>query len=102
MQKRRGLIKNSKIVKSDYKTILENFNDEKFDLIFIDPPYAQNIATDAVKIIIQKNLLSSEGIIIIETDDDKRELQNLENLNVNICDLRKYGRVKLIFLNRKG
>ena len=38
----------------------------------------------------------------IETDDEKRELESLDKINVNVYDLRKYGRIKLIFLNRKG
>ena len=75
----------------------------KFDIIFIDPPYMKNIAVNAVKIIIDKNLLADDGIIILETDDEIRELDQLKNIEkINIQDLREYGRVKLIFLNRKG
>ena len=91
----------AQIIKDDYKKIL-NYLNEKFDLIFIDPPYTENIAINAVKLIIQEELLSNNGIIILETDDEVRELEGLKNINVNVYDLRKYGRVKLIFLNRKG
>lgn len=63
----------------------------------------KNIAVNAVKIIIDKNLLADDGIIILETDDEIRELDQLKNIEkINIQDLREYGRVKLIFLNRKG
>lgn len=91
------------ILNKDYKTALNMLsNDIKFDIIFIDPPYAENIATKSVEEIISLDLLSENGIIILETDDDERELKQLENIKVNVYDLRKYGRVKLIFLNRKG
>ena len=76
--------------------------DYKFDLIFVDPPYKLDIAVSAIKSIIELNLLSEDGIIILETDDEQREQKALEKTNVNVYDLRKYGRVKLIFLNRKG
>lgn len=93
----------SKIYEKDYKKCLLDFNKNniKFDIIFIDPPYKYNIAVEAVKDIISLGLLNENGIIIIETDDEKRELENLEKLEVEVYDLRKYGRVHLIFLNRK-
>lgn len=93
----------SQIIKENYKKALQILESKyKFDLIFIDPPYDDNIAVDAVVKIIEKDLLSEDGIIILETDNEKRELENLNNIDVNVYDLRKYGRVKLIFLNRKG
>ena len=90
----------TRIICKDYKKCLENI-DEKVDLIFIDPPYDLNIAVKALEIIIQKEILSEDGIIIIETDDEKREIEQVNELNnkINIYDLRTYGRVKLIFLN---
>lgn len=95
------LEENAKIIKNDYIKTLESLN-QKFDLIFIDPPYAENIAVNAINHITRLNLLSDDGIIILETDEEERELENLQKTNVNVYDLRKYGRVKLIFLNRKG
>lgn len=97
------LDKNCKIIKDSYERAIKKLSGEyKFDLIFIDPPYADNIAVDAIDKIISENLLSEDGIIILETDEKQRELENLAKLNVNVYDLRKYGRVELIFLNRKG
>lgn len=93
----------AKVIKNDYTTTLKNLGkDNKFDIIFIDPPYANDTATDAVKKIIEYELLKDNGIIILETDQEERDLKELENINVNTYDLRSYGRVKIIFLNRKG
>lgn len=95
------LEENAKVIKNDYIKTLDSL-DQKFDLIFIDPPYADDIAVNAINHIIRLDLLSDDGIIILETDEEERELENLKKTNVNVYDLRKYGRVKLIFLNRKG
>lgn len=86
------------IINKDYLKCLDDIN-KKFDIIFLDPPYDSNFAENAIKIIIKKELLSKDGIIIFETD--KNDISNIEKLDINIYDLRKYGRVKLVFLNRK-
>lgn len=89
------------ILNKDYKKSIEFLKENKFDLIFIDPPYKLDIAVKAVKQIIELGILAKNGLIIVETDDEKRELKELENINVSVKDLRTYGRVKLLFLNRK-
>lgn len=97
------LNKKTTVFNCDYKDAIQKLSGkEQFDIIFIDPPYMKNIATDAVNLVIENDLLKEDGIIILETDDEKRELEQLQEINVNVKDLRKYGRVKLIFLNRKG
>ena len=98
------LEENAKIIKNDYKKALELLQKEenKFDIIFIDPPYKENIAVKAIQEILKCDLLNKEGIIVLETDYEERELEQLQTIDVNIYDLRKYGRVKLLFLNRKG
>ena len=45
-------------------------------------------------------MLSDNGFIVIETDEDKNLEDNL-NVNIDIYDRRKYGRVKLLFLKRR-
>ena len=98
------LIEKAVLFEEDYKKCIQKLSDKKilFDIIYIDPPYRDDIAVEAARQILQKNLLKEEGIIIIETDDEERELKELEKLNLSVYDLRKYGRASLIFLNRKG
>ena len=76
---------------------------EEFDLIFIDPPYKFNIAIKSIEIILEKKLLAEDGLIVIETDDEQREIQEINKMNfdINIIDIRTYGRVKLIFLKKR-
>ena len=86
----------------DYKKCISTVKD-KFDIIFIDPPYKLDVAIKSVEMILERNLLSEDGLIVIETDDENRELQEIKNLNYNITirDQRTYGRVKLIFLKKE-
>lgn len=93
----------AEILNKDYKEALKEFKlkNIKFDIIYIDPPYKENISAYAVKIINDSNLLKDDGIIIIETDEKQRDLEELkkiENLKYEVYDSRKYGRAYLIFL----
>lgn len=102
LEKTRFLDK-SELMEQDYLNCLKKLNKKnvKLDIVFLDPPYKDNIAVKAVKNIIEFDLLKQNGIIIIETDEKERELKELENLEIEVYDLRKYGRVNLIFLSRK-
>lgn len=97
------LLENAKLINKDYKKCLEEITKEniKFDIVFLDPPYEADLATDASEKIIQLGLLKKQGIIIIETDQESREKSKMQSLGIEIYDLRKYGRVSLIFLRRK-
>ena len=87
----------STIFNQDYKNCLAGL-EEKYDIIFIDPPYKQDIAVDAIKRILELNLLAEDGIIILETDEEERELEELKQVEIEVYDKRKYGRVRLLFL----
>lgn len=95
--------KQSTVIEKDYKDCLKILKNENitFDLIYIDPPYRMNFAVDSVQRILKLNLLNENGTIIIETDDEARELKELKQIGLEASDLRKYGRVSLIFLDRK-
>lgn len=98
------LQENAIISNKDYAEFLIELRNknEKFDIIFLDPPYDSDIAKKAVVLIIEYKLLSNDGIIIIETDQKEREIKGIENLDVEIYDTRKYGRANLIFLVGRG
>lgn len=95
--------KQSTVIEKDYKNCLKILKNENitFDLIYIDPPYRMNFAVDSVQRILKLNLLNENGTVILETDDEARELKELKQIGLEASDLRKYGRASLIFLDRK-
>lgn len=96
-------LEESILIEKDYKECLKSLKEKNmsFDIIYIDPPYRENLAVDSIKRILSLDLLEEKGTIIIETDDEARELKQLRQIGLEASDLRKYGRVSLIFLNRK-
>lgn len=87
------------IKETDYLSCLKTLRGgEAFDIIFIDPPYADKSLYSAIDIIDRYNLLSEEGVIVVETDAEL----NLD-LTHNSFDLVKdktYGTARLTFLEK--
>jgi len=69
---------------------------QKFDIIFLDPPYETDLITFTLEQIAQHNLLAEEGIIIAETDVKFSATQNWPPEFVH-TDTRLYGRACFLF-----
>ena len=59
-----------RVVRSDYMEYLDRCTD-KFDIIFLDPPYAEVFLENALKKLTEIDILQSGGIIIAERPLDK-------------------------------
>ncbi len=90
----------AEVFNKDYLKCIEELKNIQFDIIFLDPPYKEKFSIEALKRINEAKMLKNGGIIIIETDEPERDLKEISNINIDykIYDLRKYGRVSLIFL----
>ena len=92
----------AQVINKDYLVALENLKGQKFDIVFLDPPYETDFTEKAIKKIAEYGLLNQDGKIIVETDRKDEIIQNIEKLDLfDIFDERKYGRVSLIFLRLK-
>lgn len=86
----------------DYENILATKIQEKLDIIYIDPPYKTNYVIKAVQLLIKEQLLKSDSIVIIETDIPEEVLTRLEQIEqIQVTDIRKYGRATIIVLQTK-
>ena len=59
-----------KVVRSDYLQYLRTCHD-KFDIIFLDPPYAENLLESAIAHIAKFDILAPHGIMAAEHPADK-------------------------------
>lgn len=94
---------NTEIYMESYDKILNSKIKELVDIIYIDPPYETDFAYQALKIILEKEILKEESLIIIETDQKEIVLKQIKEIEdkIEIEDIRKYGRANLIFLQKK-
>ena len=63
--KRTRLEQDARVVRSDYLDYLKRCR-EQFDIIFLDPPYAEVFLENALKCIAEIDILQSGGIIVAE------------------------------------
>lgn len=83
-----------KITNYDYSVCLSRA--DKYDLIFIDPPYRLEIGIDALKLIGAGNLLNEGGLVVFERD---RSFEG-EVAGLRQTDERKYGKTYLTFFEK--
>lgn len=92
-----------KIIKENLKNITEDYSllncdginflktcNTKFDIVLLDPPYNTNLGLDAIQLLIEKDLLNDNAIILFETSFDKVLDLNYENFKIT---KKKYGSV---------
>ena len=63
--KKTKLENDARVVRSDYEIFLKNCH-EKYDIIFLDPPYAEKFLENALNFITEIDILQSGGIIVTE------------------------------------
>lgn len=68
--RRSKLEQQGRVVRSDYLAYLHRCKD-CFDIIFLDPPYAEVFLENALKCITEIDILRSSGIIVCERSLDK-------------------------------
>ena len=68
-----------------------------FDIIFADPPYDHPRYNDIPRMVFEKNLLSEDGLLIVE-HDDRTKLAD----HPNFTEVRKYGKVHFSFFQAQS
>ena len=80
----------------DYEFALKKLKSKHFDLIFVDPPYALRIENKILDLIKKFDVLSENGLIMIEHD-----AKNVFKDNDFDIDCRKCGSMSISFLTYK-
>ena len=88
---------NYKIIEKDiYGTNFFSKFDEKFDVIFMDPPYKEKNIALLLNNIKNEKILKKNGILVIHRRKDEKDIIPNE---LNVIEEKKYGLSKIIFLN---
>ena len=86
----------AKVYQGDFSTLLQTVQGQ-FDLILLDPPYAQEFGKRALEIIASRQLLTDNGVAVYERDCAfTGQIDGLEQY-----DERKYGKAILTFFRKE-
>ena len=91
----------AKIIMSDYEKAIINLsqNNEKFDYIFADPPYALNLSNNIINKVFEFDIIKSGGLLIIETDKSEKVIDNKDTSMVKYKE-KIYGRTRISLIRR--
>jgi 16S rRNA (guanine(966)-N(2))-methyltransferase RsmD len=91
----------TKIILNDALSYLETLGDEQFDILFLDPPYANKpIYFQCISHLIHNNNLTENGIIVLESDDGKL-LDSIEMIeSFSSYKQYKYGHTFVYIIRR--
>lgn len=94
----------SRFLISDYRNYIRKAaGKDSYDLIFIDPPYADRSVIDAVERILKAKIANTGCIFVLESGEDI-EPKNYDIIsdNFEVIKKQKYGRAFVTILRYKG
>lgn len=89
-----------KLYNMDYEKCIKDELDETFDIIYLDPPYKTVFTYKALELMLEKNIIDNQTIIILETDIEQIVEKQIEKLSLTEFNKKKYGRVSLLFYKK--
>lgn len=89
------LTERSKVHAGDFSGFVSSAQKQKYDIIFLDPPYGGTLLENALNVIERFDILSINGIIICESASDDKWKTSFETLKQY-----KYGTVLITILKR--
>ena len=81
-----------------YQTAMGKINNEKFNLIYADPPYGYLLATEIIRKVSENDLLKEDGYLVLETSREEK---------INTCPGMKiekdavYGITKVTYVRKE-
>lgn len=97
--RRTKLEKDAKVIRSDYLDYLKRCR-EKFDIVFLDPPYAEVFLENALKCITEIDILETGGIMVAERPVGKELPWDFEGFTRSKD--YKYGKTLLTIYRKDG
>ncbi len=88
-----GFFDNAKYIVSDGANYLrKSAGREKYDLVFIDPPYAMNLCKKSVEALLRYEVLRDGAIVVLESGDEEINLSEAPYSSFEVIKSTSYGK----------
>ena len=90
-----GFLDESKFIVSDCANYLRKVRD-KYDLVFIDPPYAMNLCKKSVEALLRYEALNNGAIVVLESGDEEINLEAEPYSSFEVIKSASYGKMTTV------
>ncbi len=86
------------VIKDEYMSFIKRYRGEKFDIVFLDPPYASGFYKSAITAMLEYGLIKSTSIIVCESEKDDIIDDDILSKEFDVVKQARYGRVCITIL----
>ena len=90
-----GFADDSKFIVSDSANYLRKVRD-KYDLVFIDPPYAMNLCKKSIEALLRYDSLNNGAIVVLESGDEEINLEAEPYSSFEVIKSASYGKLTAV------
>jgi 16S rRNA (guanine966-N2)-methyltransferase len=83
-----------KVLQMDYKKALKKLSNEKFDIVFLDPPYKMDVYNEIIETLVEQDMLNPYALVVCES---LKEVDVLNPVGFSLFKDNSYGitRIKI-------
>jgi 16S rRNA (guanine966-N2)-methyltransferase len=87
------------VYNTDYKEFLKKMKNNKFDIIFIDPPFRMKVIDEIITFITSNDMIADNGFIVAEYPKEDVVSKIYEGYHVKLC--RRYSSSEILILEKE-
>lgn len=88
------------IIHGPYNSILKNLIKEKYDLVFLDPPFRMKVIDELCMFLIKNDMIEIGGYIVCEYPKEDIVQKDYDGYRIKLC--RRYASSEILILEREN
>ncbi|MBW9211982.1 MULTISPECIES: 16S rRNA (guanine(966)-N(2))-methyltransferase RsmD [Terrabacteria group] len=94
-----SLQEKTSLLKMSVQRALDVLKGQSFDLVYMDPPYAKQENEQVIQLLIEKDLLNLDGVIVVEADRNDAYAETIGKMK--LWKKKEYGVSQLLFYRKE-
>lgn len=87
------------IINCSYDEALKRLKNQKFDLVFLDPPFRMKVIDELISYLINNDMISDGGYIMAEYPKEDVVQKDYDGYRIKLC--RKYSSSEVLILEKE-